>query len=389
MVASYDDGQTGNAYNQLSSFSSRGKKGAKGTYPDLAAPGDRITSSCRTTLAICQGAPVVRRRQLPDDQRHLDGVAVRRRRRRADRRARPATTPARVEDLLEDTAHHFAERRRVRVRPAQRHHDHLVRQGPRPRRRARRAARAHRRCTDPPMPAPVVLAPRCSGTNLVTDPSGDTSAPGGTGAAGPGAGHHRPVVQRHQRPGEGHGDVRGPVRPARARQHHDHALRHLAGRGRHALRRRARTRRAARSWSAPSTRPPTAWSAGTTTAVHRHGRRRAPAAASPGPSRARRSAARSSPWQRRHPGRARRVRPDHRRTRRRRHRPGLHRAGRPRARRRRRARLVGLLARHRHDEGPAPARGRAFAHADGTSGPCPRTARAAGPCPRSASPARS
>ena len=184
MVASYDDGQTGNAYNQLSSFSSRGKKGAKGTYPDLAAPGDRITSSCRTTLAICQGAPsydggnyqTISGTSMASP--YVAGVVAQ------IVGARPATTPARVEDLLEDTAHHFASGGAYESDPLNsttttsydKGHGLVDVLG---------ALRVLTGLSDPAMPAPVVLAPRCGGTNLVTDPSGDTNAPGGTGAAAP------------------------------------------------------------------------------------------------------------------------------------------------------------------------------------------------------------
>jgi serine protease AprX len=53
MAASYDDNGSGNPDAQLSSFSSRGIKGKPETYPDLAAPGDRITSACRPYLEVC------------------------------------------------------------------------------------------------------------------------------------------------------------------------------------------------------------------------------------------------------------------------------------------------------------------------------------------------
>ena len=53
MVASYNDADSGTRDNQLSSFSSRGKRGDQSTYPDLSAPGDGITSACRPYLAVC------------------------------------------------------------------------------------------------------------------------------------------------------------------------------------------------------------------------------------------------------------------------------------------------------------------------------------------------
>ena len=184
MVASYDDGQTGNPDNQLSSFSSRGKAGAPGTYPDLAAPGDRITSACRPTLAVCQGAPsydtgnyqTISGTSMASP--YVAGVVAQL------VGARPDTSPARVEQLLEDTAHRFTQGGayesdpRNATTPTSFDKGHglvdvlgalnvLIGKG------------------DPRMPAPVVLAPRCEGTDLVTDPTGDTNAPGGTGAPAP------------------------------------------------------------------------------------------------------------------------------------------------------------------------------------------------------------
>ncbi len=60
MVASYNDNGTGTRDNKLSSFSSRGQDGDPTTYPDVAAPGDHILSSCRPYLAVCSSglAPV-------------------------------------------------------------------------------------------------------------------------------------------------------------------------------------------------------------------------------------------------------------------------------------------------------------------------------------------
>ncbi|WP_299055129.1 S8 family serine peptidase [uncultured Nocardioides sp.] len=52
-VASYNDLGTGTRDGELSEFSSRGRAGAQGTYPDVSAPGDTITSSCRPYLVIC------------------------------------------------------------------------------------------------------------------------------------------------------------------------------------------------------------------------------------------------------------------------------------------------------------------------------------------------
>jgi serine protease AprX len=52
-VASYNDLETGTRDGELSEFSSRGLAGDRSTWPDISAPGDTITSSCRIYLPIC------------------------------------------------------------------------------------------------------------------------------------------------------------------------------------------------------------------------------------------------------------------------------------------------------------------------------------------------
>lgn len=52
-VASYYDQDTGTRDGVVSDFSSRGADGDQSTYPDISAPGENITSSCRLHLAIC------------------------------------------------------------------------------------------------------------------------------------------------------------------------------------------------------------------------------------------------------------------------------------------------------------------------------------------------
>jgi serine protease AprX len=52
-VASYNDLGTGTRDGEVSEFSSRGQDGEFSTYPDISAPGDMITSSCRIYLPIC------------------------------------------------------------------------------------------------------------------------------------------------------------------------------------------------------------------------------------------------------------------------------------------------------------------------------------------------
>lgn len=52
-VASYNDQGTGTRDGALSDFSSRGLAADSATWPDISAPGENITSSCRLYLPIC------------------------------------------------------------------------------------------------------------------------------------------------------------------------------------------------------------------------------------------------------------------------------------------------------------------------------------------------
>jgi len=52
-VASYFDQDTGTRDGVVSDYSSRGRAGDQATYPDLSAPGENITSSCRPYLPVC------------------------------------------------------------------------------------------------------------------------------------------------------------------------------------------------------------------------------------------------------------------------------------------------------------------------------------------------
>lgn len=114
MVASYNDAGTGNRDNQLSTFSSRGNRNIVGSYPDIAAPGDRITSACRPYLAICStGFAPVNGPGLADigtfntisgtsmATPYIAGVVAQL------FQVNPSLTPGAVEDLLEDNAHKF------------------------------------------------------------------------------------------------------------------------------------------------------------------------------------------------------------------------------------------------------------------------------------------
>ena len=116
MVASYNDAGTGTRDNQLSTFSSRGKKGDPQTYPDLSAPGDGITSACRPYLAICSTGFDFRNGPGPADigtfntisgtsmaTPYVAGVAAQL------AQAQPGITPGAIETLLEDNAHQFGD----------------------------------------------------------------------------------------------------------------------------------------------------------------------------------------------------------------------------------------------------------------------------------------
>ena len=108
MVASYDDAQTGARDNALSDFSSRGKQSDPSTYPDLSAPGDLITSSCRVYLPICStgfdlvdGGNYNTISGTSMASPYVAGVVAQL------MQADPTITPAQVEDVLEDSAHAF------------------------------------------------------------------------------------------------------------------------------------------------------------------------------------------------------------------------------------------------------------------------------------------
>ena len=109
MVANYSDAESGARDNRVVDGSSRGQTARPGTWPDLAAPGDRITAACRAEMPICKlgviGEP------LDPNYGTIGGTSM-----AAPsvagivallKQAAPALTPAEVEDVLEDTAHKF------------------------------------------------------------------------------------------------------------------------------------------------------------------------------------------------------------------------------------------------------------------------------------------
>ena len=107
-VASYHDKGTGNPDAGLSGFSSRGREGFPESYPDIAAPGTNITSTCvqgvqgqitcttgaEETWAPLYGTISGTSMATP----HVSGAIA------LLYQARPELTPAQVEDLIQDTA---------------------------------------------------------------------------------------------------------------------------------------------------------------------------------------------------------------------------------------------------------------------------------------------
>lgn len=107
-VASVDDATSGKTSPGLSSFSSRGEKGKPETYPDIAAPGSNITSTCiqgvQGQITCTTGAET---RWQPGygtisgtsmATPHVSGALA------LIYQARPELTPAQVEELIQKTA---------------------------------------------------------------------------------------------------------------------------------------------------------------------------------------------------------------------------------------------------------------------------------------------
>jgi serine protease AprX len=105
-VASYFDLNEGVRDGRVSSFSSRGEAADPSTYPDVSAPGEQITSTCRPYLAICRGGS---RADLDYGTisgtsmaaPHVAGIAA------LLFSADPTLTPGEVEQAIKATAHPF------------------------------------------------------------------------------------------------------------------------------------------------------------------------------------------------------------------------------------------------------------------------------------------
>jgi serine protease AprX len=115
-VASFFDLETGTRDGKVSEFSSRGKAGDQSTYPDISAPGENITSSCRLYLAICSTGLDPRNGPGATDigtfntisgtsmaAPHIAGIVAQL------FQANPSATPAQVENALKSTAYKYAD----------------------------------------------------------------------------------------------------------------------------------------------------------------------------------------------------------------------------------------------------------------------------------------
>ena len=107
-VASYNDLESGTRDGEISEFSSRGLESDPSTWPDVAAPGDTITSSCRIYLPICttgldfqEGGDFNTISGTSMAAPHVAGIGAQL------FQANPAATPGQVEDAITSTAHKF------------------------------------------------------------------------------------------------------------------------------------------------------------------------------------------------------------------------------------------------------------------------------------------
>ncbi|MEU3647109.1 S8 family serine peptidase [Lentzea sp. NPDC034063] len=113
-VASYNDQETGTRDGAVSDFSSRGLATDSATWPDISAPGENITSSCRLYLPICatglnpQNGPglldlgtfnTISGTSMAAP--HIAGIVAQL------FQAKPSATPADIERALKSTAHKY------------------------------------------------------------------------------------------------------------------------------------------------------------------------------------------------------------------------------------------------------------------------------------------
>ena len=115
-VASYNDQDTGTRDGVVSEYSSRGLSSDASTWPDISAPGENITSSCRLYLAICSTGLDFRNGPGVLDlgtfntisgtsmaAPHIAGIVAQL------FQADPSATPAEIEQALKVSAHKYAD----------------------------------------------------------------------------------------------------------------------------------------------------------------------------------------------------------------------------------------------------------------------------------------
>ncbi|GAA4361456.1 S8 family serine peptidase [Angustibacter luteus] len=115
-VASYNDQNTGTREGTVSDYSSRGAAAQTSTWPDVSAPGENITSSCRPYLPICSTGLDPVNGPGPLDvgtfntisgtsmaAPHIAGIVAQL------FQADPTATPAEIEDALKATAHRYSD----------------------------------------------------------------------------------------------------------------------------------------------------------------------------------------------------------------------------------------------------------------------------------------
>jgi subtilisin family serine protease len=115
-VASFYDQDTGTRDGTVSDFSSRGAAADPSTWPDLSAPGENITSSCRLYLPICSTGFDPRNGPAVTDigtfntisgtsmaAPHIAGIVAQL------FQAKPSATPAQIEAALKSTTYRFTD----------------------------------------------------------------------------------------------------------------------------------------------------------------------------------------------------------------------------------------------------------------------------------------
>lgn len=108
-AAAYNDLGTGSREGGIAGFSSRGRQGQPSTYPDISAPGQNITSSCRQHLPICasgsgsmQGGDFNNLSGTSMSAPHISGIAAQL------FQAAPWASPGQVEDAMKATAYKYS-----------------------------------------------------------------------------------------------------------------------------------------------------------------------------------------------------------------------------------------------------------------------------------------